>query len=155
MSVRIFISTLLMVALFGCAKVELFEKVVFTPKQQWSNSFQPVIEFDIQDTTSMYRLYFTIRHADAYAYNNIWIKLHSKLPGDSIERQDRYEIPLATEKRWLGSGMGDVYDHRVFLYKDPVKFTKKGLYTLRLEHDMRVDPLEYVFNVGIRIEKVN
>ena len=151
---RIFTALLVIFMLMSCNRIDLFEKVVFTPAQQWSKSFEPEITFDITDTSSSYQLYFLIRHTDAYPYNNIWIKLHSKIPGEKIEREDRYDIPLATEKRWLGSGMDDIYDHRVLLYKDPVKFSKPGKYYLRLQQDMRVDPLDYIFNVGIRIEKV-
>lgn len=153
MSVRIF-SAIMLISLYACSKIDLFEKVVFTPKQEWEQSFQPDFTFDIQDTVSRYKVFFIIRHADAYAYNNIWIKLTSKLPGDKAIRNERFDIQLATEKRWLGSGMDDLYDHRVLLYRDPVQFNKPGRYTLRVAQEMRVDPLNYIFNVGIRLEKV-
>ncbi len=153
MSVRFF-SAILFVSLFGCSRLDLFEKVVFTPKQEWDQSFQPEFTFDIEDTVSTYKVFFIIRHADAYAYNNIWIKLTSKLPGDKTIRDERFDVQLATEKRWLGSGMDDLYDHRVLLYRDPVRFNKPGRYTLRISQDMRIDPLDYIFNVGIRLEKV-
>ena len=74
MSVRIF-SAILLISLFACSRIDLFEKVVFTPKQEWEQSFQPDFTFDIQDTVSRYKVFLIIRHADAYAYNNIWIKL--------------------------------------------------------------------------------
>lgn len=137
----------------SCSRIDLFDKVVFLPKQEWTLANRPEITFDIKDTAASYKVYFLIRHTDAYRYNNIWIKLYSKLPGEKSERSDRYEIPLATDSRWLGTGMDDIYDHRVLLYRNPVKFFKPGRYTLRLEQDMRVDPLDNVLNVGIRIEK--
>jgi hypothetical protein len=31
---------------------------------------------------------------------------------------------------------------------------KKGMYTFTLQHVMREDPLQYVMNAGIRVEKV-
>ena len=51
--------------------------------------------------------------------------------------------------------MDDLHDHRVLLYREPVRFSKTGLYTIKIAHDMRVEPLQYVFNVGLRVEKVN
>ena len=153
MSVRIF-SAILLISLFACSRIDLFERVVFTPKQEWEQSFQPEFTFDIEDTVSTYKVFFIIRHADAYAYNNIWIKLTSKLPGEKTIRNERFDIQLATEKRWLGSGMDDLYDHRVLLYRNPVQFNKAGRYILRVAQDMRIDPLDYIFNVGIRLEKV-
>lgn len=154
MSIRIFAIALLFFFFSACSRIELFEKVVSTPSQQWKHSFQPEIIFNIQDTSSSYNIYFTFRHLDAYQYNNVWVKLHSKLPSSKIENTERYDIPLATEKRWLGTGMDDIFDHRVLLYKDPVKFSKPGKYIIRIEQDMRVDPLEDVLNIGLRIEKV-
>ncbi len=142
------------VLFLSCTETGLYEKVEFMPRQEWPQSFQPEFSFDIADTLSNYRLYFLFRHDDGYAYNNLWIKIHSQLPGDSTLRTERFEIPLATESRWLGTGMGDVYDHRVLLYPEPVRFSRKGRYSVRLEQNMRIDPLQHVFNTGLRVEKV-
>jgi gliding motility-associated lipoprotein GldH len=139
----------------ACSESGLYEKVDFMPDHAWSYANQPEFSFAVKDTTANYQVYFIIRHADAYEYNNIWIKLKSKLPGESVEREDRFDVPLATDNKWLGSGMDDLHDHRVLLYREPVRFSKTGLYTIKIAHDMRVEPLQYVFNVGLRVEKVN
>jgi gliding motility-associated lipoprotein GldH len=139
----------------ACSESGLYEKVDFMPDHAWSYTNQPEFSFEVKDTTSNYQVYFIIRHADAYEYNNIWIKLKSKLPGESVEREDRFDVPLATDNKWLGSGMDDLHDHRVLLYREPVRFSKTGSYTIKIAHDMRVEPLQHVFNVGLRVEKVN
>jgi gliding motility-associated lipoprotein GldH len=138
----------------SCTETGLYEKVVFMPENEWSNAQSPEFNFEIKDTSANYLVYFLFRHADAYAYNNVWIRLNSKLPGDSVARSERFDIPLAANNRWLGSGMDDIFDHRVLLYKDPVRFTKPGNYTIQINHDMRIEPLNHVFNVGLRLEKV-
>lgn len=125
------------------------------PKNQWASSSKPVFHFDVKDTSSNYLVYFLFRHADAYEYNNVWIKLNSSLPGDSAARTERFDVPLAANNRWLGSGMDDIFDHRVLLYPEPVKFIKPGSYAVMVEHDMRIESLDHVFNVGLRLEKVN
>jgi gliding motility-associated lipoprotein GldH len=66
------------------------------------------------------------------------------------------EMPLAAkEKGWLGSGMGDLFEHRIPITLDPTKFStsKTGTYRFTLEHIMREDPLQHILNAGIRIEK--
>jgi len=141
--------------LASCSETGLYEKVYFMKGNAWSSQEQPSFEFEVTDTASKYQLYFLIRHADAYEYNNVWISLKSQLPGDSIIRKERFDIPLADQKKWLGAGMDDIFDHRVLLYREPVKFSKTGLYKVDIGHEMRVEPLEHVFNVGLRIEKVN
>ena len=141
--------------IIGCEESSLYQKVVFLPEQAWSYNNRPVFNFNITDTTSSYRVFFIIRHTDAYEYNNIWIQVASHLPGETTSRSNRFNIPLANEKQWLGTGMDDIYDHRVLLYPQPVKFKKTGNYSIEFKQDMRVDPLQHVMNVGLRLEKVN
>jgi gliding motility-associated lipoprotein GldH len=155
MRVRSIQIILVLFLLAGCSETGLYEKVYFMKGNAWSSQEQPSFEFEVKDTSAKYQLYFLIRHADAYEYNNVWISLKSQLPGDSIIRKERFDIPLADQNKWLGSGMDDIFDHRVLLYREPVKFSKAGLYKVDIGHEMRVEPLEHVFNVGLRIEKVN
>ena len=140
--------------LWGCEESSLYQKVVFMPNHSWGYKNVANFDFRISDTAARYRVFFVLRHTDAYEYNNIWIKMSSKLPGDSIWRNDRFNIPLANEKGWLGTGMDDLYDHRVLLYPQPVAFIHPGNYTLEIRQDMRVDPLPHIMNVGLRLEKV-
>ena len=154
MSVKSIIGIFLLVLLSACEETGLYEKVHFMPEQEWSYQQRPSFTFNITDTTAAYQLYFLMRHSDAYEYNNVWITLISQLPGASQKREQQFEIPLANASRWLGSGMDDLYDHRVLLYKDPVRFQKPGTYQVSIRQDMRVDPLKHVHNVGLRLEKV-
>lgn len=154
MSPKILLIAAVSFFLVSCNQTGLFEKVVVIPKHQWETSFQPTFSFEITDTASKYQVYLIVRHNDAYEYNNLWVRLHSMLPGDSTWRSERFEIPLASQDKWLGSGMDDIFDHRVLLYRDPVKFSKPGPYQIRIEQHMRVNPLEHMFNVGLRIEKI-
>jgi len=155
MLIRSIQAILIFLMLSGCNETGLYEKVYFMSSNAWSAEENPEFVFDVKDTSSRYQVYFLIRHADAYEYNNIWISLKSQLPGDSINRKERFDIPLANQNKWLGTGMDDIFDHRVLLYREPVKFSKPGQYVIHIGHDMRVEPLEHVFNVGLRIEKVN
>ena len=134
---------------------DTFEKDVVVPGQQWESSFKPRIEFIIkeQDTSSLYNIYLVLRHSDAYNYNNIWVKGTVQEPGDTVLKSQRYDLVLATnEKGWLGSGMDDIYEHRV-LVQPGTKFRKPGTYSFMLEQVMREDPLKHVLNVGVRVEK--
>lgn len=137
----------------GCRNVELFEKNVAVPGHAWSSSFKPQLTFTVSDTASLYNIYVVLRHSNAYAYKNAWVTIGIQPPGGKMQT-DRFELPLATdEKGWLGSGMDDIFEHRIPLYRQiPLK---KGTYTFQLENAMREDPLPHIFNVGIRVEKAN
>lgn len=135
---------------------DVFEKDVAVPGQQWESRFRPTIDFTIQpqDTAYLYNVYLVLRHTDAYNYNNIWIKGTVREPGDSSTRSERYDLLLATnDKGWLGSGMDDIYEHRIQIQQQ-TKFKKPGTYSFMLEQVMREDPLKHVLNVGVRVEKV-
>lgn len=146
---------LFLTGFLGCKETGLFQQVVFFPEQSWSYANKPLFHFQISDTSASYRVFLVLRHTDAYEYSNIWVKLTSQLPGDSISHSDRFNIPLANEKQWLGTGIDDLFDHRVLLYPQPVTFKKPGEYSIEIGQDMRVDPLNHVMNVGLRLEKVN
>jgi gliding motility-associated lipoprotein GldH len=139
----------------SCTRIDLFERVKNIPSQQWSSSFKPQFRFTITDTVATYQLYILLRHTNKYNYNNIWLNLHAKAPGQKPQRFT-LELPLATnEKGWLGSGMDDLFDHRIAVTLDPQKFnfSKPGEYIFTLEHVMREEPLQHVMNAGIRLEK--
>lgn len=89
---------------------------------------------------------------DAYRYNNIWLNIYRQFPGDSIRKQS-LDLRLATDdKGWLGSGMDDIFEHRVKITRE-AQYLQPGLYRFRIEHIMREDPLQYVMNIGIRVER--
>ena len=138
--------------LVSCTTVDLYEKTISLPDHEWKGDFKPEFDFIIKDTTSLYQVFFILRHTEKYNYNNIWINLYSQPPGDTLHKA-QYEMRLATnEKGWLASGMDDIYEHRQPL-TGKVRL-KAGTYKLILENIMREDPLQHVLNAGIRIEKV-
>lgn len=142
-------ASLLLIA--SCTTVDLFEKTVTVPAHAWANGFRPSFEFTIKDTQSLYQLYLVLRHNDKYNYNNIYVNLYIKAPGeDSIVKVQR-DLPLATREKWTGTGMDDIYENRIEL--GPAQPLKAGNYKFTLEQIMREDPLQNILDVGIRIEK--
>jgi gliding motility-associated lipoprotein GldH len=149
--ITIFIASIF---LGSCIRTDLFEKNVSIPSRQWDNSFKPTITFNITDTVSAYNIFLVVRHTDAYHFNNLWVKMKSTAPGDSISSSSQFDLPLASQTGWTGTGMDDIFDHRILLYRRPVKFRMQGHYSVTIEQVMRENPLEEIMNVGIRLEKV-
>ena len=140
--------------IIACTKVDVFEKNVTIPDHEWSSAFKPEIVFQITDTLSTYNIFTVVRHSDAYRYKNIWVNIYTQAPGDTMNKQ-QLDLKLAPDdKGWLGSGMDDIYEHRILITDKPVAL-KAGTYRFKLENIMREDPLEHVFNVGIRVERAN
>lgn len=137
----------------SCKTNDFFERNINIPNQQWDRSFKPSVSFDISDTVSLYNIYVTLRHTHAYSYKNIWLNVDFQLPGDTTKQQ-RVEIPLASNEGWLGTGMDDIYETRSLITAQPFQFKHKGKSTFTLEQIMRETPLKHVMNAGIRVEKV-
>jgi len=140
----------------ACDKVDVFEKNATIPQQSWSSNYKPEITFTIQpeDTTSRYNIFIVIRHTDAYRYKNIWLNINTESPGGVVNNQ-HLNLQLATDnKGWLGSGMDDIFEHRIQITppQNP-EHLSAGTYRFKLENIMREDPLKNVMNVGIRLQK--
>ena len=141
--------------MISCAKIGLFEKTTHIPSQSWSYDFKPSFTFTITDTSSSYNVYIVVRHTDAYNYNNLWLTVGSKGPGDTVRSQN-INIELGNDmKGWEGTGMDDIFEVRKNITPGPVPFKKAGEYTFTVSQIMRENPLLHILNVGIRVEKVN
>ena len=141
----------------SCGTIDVFEKNATIPKQVWKSSYKPEIAFTIApaDTTARFNIFIVIRHTDAYRYKNIWLNIHTESPNGVVQNQP-LNLQLATDnKGWLGSGMDDIFEHRILITPphSPERLSA-GTYRFKLENIMREDPLLNVMNVGIRLEKV-
>jgi gliding motility-associated lipoprotein GldH len=140
--------------MLSCVKIDLFEKQAKIPLQQWFYDNNPSFTFDITDTTSLYNLYIVLRHTDSYNYSNIWLRLGSKSPGDSMRFQN-INLPLASDANgWEGAGVDDIFEVRKSITAGPIPFKKPGKYTFSISQIMRENPLTHILNVGLRVEKV-
>lgn len=137
----------------SCKTINVYEQNSIYADHQWSSKTVNGYQFDIQDTNSMYKVFFVIRHHNAYHYKNIWLQVNTKAPGDSVATQS-INLNLADDMNgWLGTGMDDIYDQRIPITAKPVKL-HKGLYHFSVQHTMREDPLQNILSTGIRVEKV-
>jgi gliding motility-associated lipoprotein GldH len=132
----------------------LFEKQAQIPSQQWFYNNTPQFTFHIEDTSSLYNVYVVLRHSDLYNYNNIWLRLGTKAPSDSIHFQNINLILASDSKGWEGSGMDDIFEVRKNISPGPLSFKSSGDYTFSIGQIMRENPLRYILSVGVRVEKV-
>lgn len=147
------IAAVLVILLAGCGTLDVYEKTKFFPDHSWKSSDKPAFTFTIEDSAALYNIFVIFRHEDAYHFNNIWLNVTTQAPKDTARTQ-QVNITLADNKKgWLGTGMDDVFDHRARITQTPIHL-KKGNYTFLLQQNMREEPLQFVLNAGIRVEKV-
>jgi len=134
----------------ACTTLDVYEKSHFFNDHTWKSSDKQSFMFDIKDTTSLYNLYVVLRHEDAYRYKNIWLDIHMQSADTSLTF--KREFTLADNTHWLGNAMEDIIEHRIGFNTTPLHL-KKGTYTFTIQQVMREDPLQYILNAGIRVEK--
>lgn len=140
-------------ALSACDSSRVYEKNKGIPGEVWKIEDTVSFETEIADTATPHNLYVNVRNADGYPYNNIYLLVYTTFPNGKIAR-DTLECILADETgKWLGDGLGDIFDNKI-LFKKNVRFAQAGKYTFSLQHAMRLNELPLIMDVGIRIEKV-
>ena len=150
---KVIFIALLITTICSCGKIDLYEKQAQIPAQKWFYNNVPEFTFQIEDTASLYNIYVVLRHTDLYGFNNVWLRVGSQAPGDSISYQN-LNLRLATGTSWKGTGMDDIYEIREMISPGPVSFNKTGDYHFTIAQIMRENPLRYIMNVGLRVEKV-
>lgn len=151
----LFLSLLIACCLFinSCTQIEIFEKNTTIPEYKWQQNFTATGDFIITDTISAYNIYLVLRHTDAYQYNNIWLNVGLKPPGDSMHIQ-KINLVLGDDANgWEGTGMNDIWDLRKLLNGEPRRFKQPGKYSFSISQIMRDNPLLHIMSVGLRIEK--
>lgn len=148
---QIFLLVLPIVCLISCTSIDLYEKTAPIPGHSWQNSFRPSFDFTIKDTNALYQPFLVIRHNEKYNYSNIYINLYIKPPGQDSTIKIRKNVSLVLNENWNATGMDDIYEQRIQLGN--AQTLKAGTYQFTLEQIMRENPLQNVFDVGIRIEK--
>lgn len=150
------VTAVLFVAVFfnSCNSNRVFEENKEIPKNNWDYNTRLSFKVNIEDTVAMYNMYINVRNAGFYRFSNLFLFINTGLPNGIITR-DTVEITLASpEGKWLGDGLGDIYDNR-YLFRKQFKFPMAGEYTFDLIQAMRVNPLPGIMDAGIRIEKAD
>lgn len=145
---------LIILSLFSCARIDVYEKNTSIQDQKWNYSQKPEFQFIISDTSVNYQLFVVLRHTDAYPFNNIWLNVGMQAPGDTM-RYQRMELTLGNDAQgWEGTGMNDIWEVRKPITPGSVKLAKTGMYHFSLAQIMRQNPLPAILSAGIRVERV-
>jgi gliding motility-associated lipoprotein GldH len=143
---------LLLFSLVSCDSKRFYEENKTIENGVWLSTNFKSFSVNIDDTLSRYNLYLNIRNDGGYPYSNLYLFIHTFLPGNK-KAIDTVECQLAEpDGKWRGSGLGSLKFNR-FLFQRDMLFPRKGLYRFDLEQAMRVKELKGIRDVGIRIEK--
>lgn len=142
--------------LSSCDPARVYEQNIDLPEGSWQIDNAPVFEFEIQDTTKVYDVYFNVRYNLQYDFYNLYLR-HQLLGPDNAQLSEKlHEVVLMDAKtgKPLGNGSSDIYDLQA-LALDNIKFSKQGKYALKLTQYMRRDPLPHILAIGVRVAEAS
>jgi len=151
---NIFTGLLLLLVFFvgACDSKRFFEENKTIQNGVWNVMNKISFRVDITDSLARYDVYLNVRNDGAYLYSNLYLFIHTILPGGRTAT-DTVECQLADpDGKWRGSGLGNMKFNR-FLFQKGMIFPLKGRYQFEIEQAMRVNELKGIRDVGIRLEK--
>ncbi len=143
------------VLLFSCDDERVFEKNADFHARFWDVNEKPVFDFSIDDSLQRYSLYCNVRNSLDYPYARIFVTWTLRDSVGTVLERNLMQHMLFDEKTgepFGGSGLGDIYDHRIPL-KRGYTFPHTGTFSLSFEQYMRTDTLAGVLAVGMRLER--
>ena len=153
----LFASVMICIALSACDHSRVYEQNVDFSKRYWMVSEKPEFEFTIAKPADRYTLYANIRNSVSYPYARIFFTYYLQdSTGAEIQKKlvTQYLFDAKSGKPFGNSGLGDIYDHRFELLKD-YQFKASGKYKIKFVQLMRVDTLQGILAVGLRVENNN
>lgn len=148
------LSALCAVLLTACDESRIFEENYDFQKRVWMQGDKPEFAINIDDTTRRYNFYFNFRNTLDYPFSRLFFTYYLQ---DSVGVVVKKELMSSlifdpkTGEPYGKSGLGDIFDHQFVIIKDH-KFPYRGMHRVRFEQFMRVDTLEGVLAVGVRVE---
>jgi gliding motility-associated lipoprotein GldH len=148
----IIIALAVLLSLTACDPNRLYETNTAVVNEKWAYDDVKSFSVDVKDTTTRYNIYINLRHSFQFEWRNIYVQVSTQLP-DGKKMEKRVNLPLCeNDGKWYGSCLGDNCDIPVEIQHD-AKFPMVGKYTFTIKQDMRVNPLEKIKSVGLRVEK--
>lgn len=140
------------VILSSCDKTRILEKNEDIKNHSWAYADVKTFEAQIADTSLTYNIYINMRHSFTFEWRNAWVDIETVFP-DGKKFHKRVNLPLSQpDGQWFGDCLGDNCDIRVPIQSNAY-FPQPGKYIFKLKQDMRVNPLQNVKSIGMRIEK--
>lgn len=131
----------------------VYEHQTYLPDALWHYDDSVRFDFQMADTSSRYRLLLDIVHRDDYAWENFYMSITTRFPADSLQT-DVVSFELANKAGiWYGSCRSGKCHLNIPL-QERVRFPSPGDYALTFEQHMRVNPVEGVEGIGLKLVRL-
>jgi len=149
---RLAFSLLIILFLGSCSYNSVYDDFTVIKGGNWHYKDTVNFSFEVTDTTQFCDFSLIVRHDNDYHYSNFISFVRLEFPNGRA-RMDTVEMILAASNgKWLGQGLGDIYSNEQ-IYLERNRFPLKGEYKFQILHAMRDELLLGINDVGIAIRK--
>lgn len=146
------LAIIIALTLTSCGSDVIFSGHENMPPEGWNRNNAVTFKAEINDTITPSSIDISIRTGSTYPYRNLFLFVSTFAP-NGIRIVDTLEYNLADSRgKRLGRGTGDIRELDLSLRKN-VYFPQAGPYLIRVEHAMRTDTLEGVYDVGLIVRR--
>lgn len=146
-----FYTWLVLISVVSCQSDYYFSQIEI-PKDAWTYNNSVEFIFPVEDTISTYDMHLEIDHLDSYPFQNLYMKLVTELPNDSIYYQT-VSFELSDKAGyWLGTCQGPNCGIKIPIQTN-IHFTQIGQYRLTLNQFTRTDSLTGIGQIALRISE--
>ncbi len=153
--IRILIFSFILSALFGCDSSRIYEQFQETGIH-WHQDSSIVFVADVpNEYVGPYNLVAHFVNDNSYDYYNLYFQYRLKNENDSLLKSELKELIIFHPKTGypMGAGSGDKFENKIIL-EENADFS--GVDSIRVEFQqfMRVQELQNIVRVGLRLEKI-
>lgn len=143
----------LLILLSSCDRNVLYEKNERIPDATWSKKQKFEFQVDVADTIQPHHIFINVRNLNNYPMSNLFLFVSITSPDELFNRDTVLYYLAEPSGRWVGRGFGNVWSNR-YRYKSNIRFPVAGTYKFEIEQAMRIDDLEGISDIGLRVEIV-
>ncbi len=134
----------------SCEKAPYFQQSLEIPQSQWKYDDLKDFSIDITDIDQYYDLVLDVNHATDYSYENIYVKIHTTFPSGE-EVSDEVSFQLADDlDQWEGTCKNEICNVSILL-RNRIYFDEVGIHKISIEQFNRVDPLEGINKLTMKL----
>jgi gliding motility-associated lipoprotein GldH len=146
----LYIALLSAIFLISCGNKYVFDETKSVNGDFWQYKDSLTYTVNIVDTAARYDIIATITHDEAYANENLYVKIGTKFP-DGKAQQDLISLELADKTgQWYGKGSSTVVLD--IPLQQRAHLNQKGKYTFSFKQYTRNDSLQGIKSVGLKLQ---
>lgn len=152
---RILIMLAITISLLSCQpqnRVYVKHKAL-SPNVEWLKKDAREFKVPINDMSFNYDMSLSFRYATGFQHKTINVMVTETAP-DGTLTMNEYDLKIRDAKGdYLGEPGYDIWDseHLIVPHK---QFSKTGVYTYKIEHNMPNDPVNMALEIGLIFDKV-